>query len=156
MRVWRILSDFKSYPRWHPYREIEGEPVVGAKVVMVVAPKTGRGRRLKATVRAATPGVELSFTTGRPWISLATESFVLEPTARGTRLRHSADMSAFAIRLSGGDEFRTRLGLGLWRRRQGAEGPCRDAGQYPAPPRSVQRTAHMIDPFSAGDLEGEP
>lgn len=109
MRVWRILCDFKSYPRWHPYREVEGEPVVGAKVVMVVGPKNGRARRLKATVLAATPGIDLSFTTGRPWISLATETFLLEPSARGTRLRHSADMSAFAIRLSGGDRFRTRL-----------------------------------------------
>lgn len=56
MRVWRTLCDFKSYPQWHPYREVEGESVVSTKVVMVVVPKNGRARRLKATLPTATPG----------------------------------------------------------------------------------------------------
>ena len=109
MRVWRILCDFQAYSRWNPYREIDGEAVLGARVVMAIGPANAPRRRLKATISAMAPGECFALTSGRPFISRAVESFHLERSARGTLLRHTSEMPEFAIRLFGGDRFRARL-----------------------------------------------
>ncbi len=109
LRVWRALCDFKTYPRWNPYREIEGAAVLGSKVVLLIGPATARRHRVPATISDFRPGELLTLTSGRPPLSRSTESFVLERSARGTLLRHRAEVATFWAFLLGGDRFKVRL-----------------------------------------------
>jgi hypothetical protein len=50
-KVWRILSDFSSYPDWNPLmRSIHGELVVGKRLVVRLQPTGSRGTTFKPTV----------------------------------------------------------------------------------------------------------
>jgi hypothetical protein len=43
-RVWRVLTDFPSYPQWNPFiRRIRGEPKTGERLEVRLEPPGGRG-----------------------------------------------------------------------------------------------------------------
>lgn len=93
MKVWRVLCDFPAYGRWNPYREILGLAAMGKTVTIRIGSDPAKRRAIRAKISAFVPGQELAFTTGRkPWTK-AIESFRLEPSRRGVRLVHSAQMS---------------------------------------------------------------
>lgn len=108
-RVWRILCDFKSYPRWNPYRTIQGEAVLGGKIVLAIGPNPERRRHLKATIHDLRPGETLALRNGTRPLLDAVESFHLERTARGTLLRHRTEMSGLLVGLFDNDRFRANL-----------------------------------------------
>jgi hypothetical protein len=59
-RVWGILTDFASYPKWNPYiRRISGEPKVGERLEVRFEPPGSRGITLKPKVLKAEPEREL-------------------------------------------------------------------------------------------------
>jgi hypothetical protein len=59
-RVWRILTDFASYPRWNPFiRRISGEPVAEERLEVRLEPPDSRGITLRPTVLNAEPNREL-------------------------------------------------------------------------------------------------
>ena len=59
-RVWSLLLDFPAYPRWNPFiRSIEGAPVVGHTLNVVIQPPGSRGMRFRPTVLAVAPHREL-------------------------------------------------------------------------------------------------
>jgi hypothetical protein len=59
-RVWRILTDFASYPRWNPFiRRISGEPTTGERLEVRLEPPDSRGITLRPTVLRAEPTREL-------------------------------------------------------------------------------------------------
>jgi hypothetical protein len=59
-RVWRILTDFASYPQWNPFiRRISGEPTAGERLEVRLEPPGGMGITLRPTVLNAEPYREL-------------------------------------------------------------------------------------------------
>jgi hypothetical protein len=50
-RVWSLLMDFPSYPRWNPFvRSIEGNPSVGGSLRILVCPPGSNGMRFQPRV----------------------------------------------------------------------------------------------------------
>jgi hypothetical protein len=59
-RVWAILIDFASYPAWNPFMQtVRGEPVVGSKLEVRIAPPDGKAMTFRPTVLNAEPNREL-------------------------------------------------------------------------------------------------
>ena len=59
-RVWSLLTDFPSYPRWNPQvRSVEGNLAVGQSLRIFVEPPGARGVRLRPTLLAVRPNREL-------------------------------------------------------------------------------------------------
>jgi hypothetical protein len=59
-QVWAILTDFASYPAWNPFiQSIRGEPVVGSKLEIRIAPPDGKVMTFQPTVLNAEPNREL-------------------------------------------------------------------------------------------------
>jgi hypothetical protein len=50
-QVWRILTDFDSFPSWNPFMtRVEGRPEVGAKPAVTIQPPGGREMTFKPKV----------------------------------------------------------------------------------------------------------
>jgi hypothetical protein len=59
-RVWRMLTDFASYPQWNPFiRTISGQPTKGERLEVRIEPPGGRGMTFKPKVLTAEPNREL-------------------------------------------------------------------------------------------------
>jgi uncharacterized protein YndB with AHSA1/START domain len=109
MKVWRALCDFPAYRRWNPYREIVGLAAMGETVTIRIGPDPAKRRAIRAKISAFVPGEELAFATGRkPWAN-AMESFRLEPSRRGVRLVHCAQMSGLGALWMRSDRFQAGL-----------------------------------------------
>lgn len=53
-RVWRLLTDFASYPEWNPFiRSISGQPTPGERLEVRIEPPGGRGMTFRPTVLTA-------------------------------------------------------------------------------------------------------
>ena len=109
MKVWRALCDFSAYPRWNPYRVIDGVAGLDEKVVLRIGSDPAKRRPVPARITAFEPGKLLVFKTGRPLLIYATETFELERSQRGTRLRHIARMSGVGAGLIGRLTFGPKL-----------------------------------------------
>lgn len=93
--VWRILSDFASYPHWNPLvLRTEGEPGPGARIRITISRPDKPGTVGSMNVRIvdweapralAWRGTIWPFFQGRHWFRLTAE-------AGGTRLDHGEDM----------------------------------------------------------------
>jgi hypothetical protein len=111
MRVWEVLTDFPSYPRWATYlRELSGRAEVGAKVKVVLGPPDRRPYVVDCPVLEATPGVRLAWAAvipGAAWlphfIYSGAHEFVLTEVADGmTRLTQREHFSGLLARLAKG------------------------------------------------------
>ncbi len=50
-RVWRLLTDFASYPEWNPFiRSISGQPTPGERLEVRIEPPGGRDMTFRPTV----------------------------------------------------------------------------------------------------------
>jgi hypothetical protein len=59
-RVWRVLTDFASYPKWNPFiRSISGEPTTGEGLEVRLEPPGGQGMTFKPKVLKAEDNREL-------------------------------------------------------------------------------------------------
>lgn len=59
-RVWSVLTDFGSYPRWNPFvRSIAGDLEVGRTLDIAVEPPGGRAMKFHPVVLAVEPAREL-------------------------------------------------------------------------------------------------
>ena len=59
-RVWQILTDFASFPKWNPFiRRAKGEPVKGAQLEVFLQPSGVRGMTFRPVVLKAEPNREL-------------------------------------------------------------------------------------------------
>ena len=53
-RVWQVLMDFDSYPRWNPFiRSIRGTPEVGSRLEVEIGASGTRPMRFRPTVRVS-------------------------------------------------------------------------------------------------------
>jgi hypothetical protein len=58
--VWRILTDFSSYPQWNPFiRRISGELATGERLEVRLEPPESRGIILRPAVLNAEPNHQL-------------------------------------------------------------------------------------------------
>jgi hypothetical protein len=58
--VWKILSDFVSYPQWNPFmRSIKGDLRKGGKLTVLLQPSGSRGTTFNPTVLTVDPNREL-------------------------------------------------------------------------------------------------
>jgi hypothetical protein len=59
-RVWRVLTDFASFPKWNPViRSISGEPTTGEGLEVRLEPPGGQGMTFKPKVLKAEDNREL-------------------------------------------------------------------------------------------------
>lgn len=58
--IWKILTDFSSYPDWNPFiRRISGSPVEGNRLTISVQPPNGRAMTFRPVVLACIENREL-------------------------------------------------------------------------------------------------
>ncbi len=59
-RVWQILTDFASFPKWNPFiRRAGGEPRIGARLVVFLQPSGAGAKTFRPEVLKAEPNREL-------------------------------------------------------------------------------------------------
>ena len=92
MKVWRAITDFPGYPKWHPFRTVTGELALNEKVRMLVITSPERRRKDSGRISTLIPGEAIAFATGN-LILKNTESYLLTPSRRGTLLRHRTEMT---------------------------------------------------------------
>ncbi|KGN32130.1 hypothetical protein N802_11140 [Knoellia sinensis KCTC 19936] len=112
-KVWEALTDFTAYGEWNPFiRELSGTPEAGQKLTARIHPAGGKAMTFTPTVLAAEPGRELRWL-GRVFVPRLLDgehSFVIEPTATGSRLTHAEEFRGVLVPLVGsaldvGDDF---------------------------------------------------
>ena len=85
-RVWRLLTDFASYPEWNPFiRRISGEPNAGERLEVRIEPPGARGMTFKPTVLNAEPNRELRWLGHLlvPGLFDGEHSFTIQPLGEG-------------------------------------------------------------------------
>lgn len=92
MKVWRAITDFAGYPKWHPFRTVTGELALNEKVKMLVRTRPERQRQDSGRISLLIPGEAISFATGS-LILKNTESYLVTPSRRGALLRHRTEMT---------------------------------------------------------------
>jgi hypothetical protein len=89
-RVWQVLTDFASFPRWNPFiRQASGEPRSGAKLEVTFQPSgVSRAMSFKPRVLRAEPGRELRWKGHliMPGIFDGEHIFMIDPVS-ATRVR---------------------------------------------------------------------
>ncbi|MBL6618192.1 MAG: SRPBCC domain-containing protein [Reyranella sp.] len=102
--IWRVLVDFKAYPEWNPFiRRLVGEAKVGARLEVTAQAEGRKPMTFKPTVLVAEPGRELRWR-GRvlmPGIFDGEHAFIIEPQAKGCRLRHEETFTGLLVPLLG-------------------------------------------------------
>ena len=67
--VWRVLTDFPSYPKWNPFiRSVQGNPVQGQRLKVRMRLPRGRTYKFSPRVVKAVPATELRWR-GRMFIA---------------------------------------------------------------------------------------
>ena len=87
-KVWAVLADLASYPRWHPvFRAVSGQLAAGNKLTITTTiPTSGHTMTVKVTVLTAEPGTELRWVSKLLGITISERSFLLSPVDGGTSL----------------------------------------------------------------------
>jgi hypothetical protein len=88
-RVWKLLTDFDSFPQWNSFiPRLSGEPVEGSKLEVDLRPPGGRGLTIRPTVLKSEPNREFRWLghLGMPGLFDGEHSFVIEPVD-GNRVR---------------------------------------------------------------------
>jgi hypothetical protein len=114
-RIWSVLTDFASHGEWNPFiRSIEGEPVVGSRLQVRIAPPGGRAMTFKPTVTVVDPSLELRWL-GRlllPGLFDGEHRFRLEPLdGDRTRFVQSERFSGILVAFSGKGLAKTERGF---------------------------------------------
>lgn len=61
-KIWKILTDFESYPQWNPFIvSITGEVEKGNKIVVSIKPSDGKGMIFKPIILTKIDNKELSW-----------------------------------------------------------------------------------------------
>lgn len=68
-RVWEILTDFQSYPKWNPFlKSLEGDVQIGKRITVNITPPDGKAMTFKPVVLEYKPHVEFKWL-GHLWIN---------------------------------------------------------------------------------------
>ena len=103
MRVWAVLTDLNSYPKWNPlFPRATGEIAVGKRLTLWSVAANGRRQTVRPRVLAVEPGVELRWKASIPGIMGGEHRFELSPASGGTRLVQSEIFRGILVPFSGG------------------------------------------------------
>jgi hypothetical protein len=113
--VWAELTAFSAYAAWNPFiTSFEGEPAVGSRVEVRIAPPGGRPMTFRPTITVVEEGERLEWL-GRlllPGIFDGRHSFHLEALEPGgTRVTQAEEFSGFLVPLTGKTLDKTRAGF---------------------------------------------
>lgn len=100
-QIWRVLTDFASYPAWNPFiRQIEGEVAVGERLRICIQLPGQSAMRFTPRLVAVEPGQSLCWL-GHwlvPGLLDGEHHFALLPQGHGTtRLVHSEAFSGLLV-----------------------------------------------------------
>ena len=99
-KVWSVLTDFDSYPSWHPWLRISGDPGPANQVTCSFDPKMeGKPFRLDAQIEEWDRPFRFAWTWGVDWVFKVREQFVLHKVSSGTRVEHSFHCRGIAAAL---------------------------------------------------------
>ena len=116
-KVWSVLTDFESHPRWNPFiKSIEGEKLVGKNLVVSIKPPGGGGMTFKPVVLKFDPLREFRWKgkLGVKGIFDGEHYFILEEAgASRTRFIHGEHFSGILVALMKGMLDITRDGFVL-------------------------------------------
>ena len=94
-RVWAILTDFSSCPKWNPFiRFIRGVPEKGERLEVRIQPSGAKGMTFRPCVLVADAGLELRWL-GRfllPGIFDGEHSFTIQPISDGKVLFRQSEL----------------------------------------------------------------
>jgi len=100
-RVWEVLTDFASYPRWNPFMtQVRGTARPGERLVIRMQPAAGRAVTFRPTVLDADPGRRLRWIgrLGMPGIFDGEHTFAIEPRGDGhVRLTQQEDYRGLLV-----------------------------------------------------------
>lgn len=85
-RVWQLLIDFASYPKWNPFiRRASGKPEKGEQLEVYLQPEGAGGMTVRARVLTSEPGRELRWRGHLllPGLFDGEHSFIIEPLVAG-------------------------------------------------------------------------
>jgi hypothetical protein len=85
-RVWRLLTDFASYPQWNPFiRRAVGKPEKGEHLEVYLQPEGAKGMTFRPRVLTAEPGRELRWLGHLliPGLFDGEHIFIIEPLVTG-------------------------------------------------------------------------
>lgn len=99
--AWAVLADFGAHAEWNPFmRRIEGEPTVGSRLVVELAPPGGRSMTFRPRVTAAEPERVFEWLghLGVPGLFDGRHRFELVPLPDGrTRLVHGESFRGLLV-----------------------------------------------------------
>ena len=84
--VWRLLTDFASYPQWNPFiRRASGKPEKGEHLEVYLQPEGAKGMTFRPLVLTAEPGRELRWLGHLliPGLFDGEHIFIIEPLVAG-------------------------------------------------------------------------
>jgi len=100
--VWSVLTDFAAYPEWNPFIvSIQGKPVVGERLRVVISPPQQSERRSSPEVLRSDSGKELRWrdVLWFRWLFCGEHFFRLQESGPGhTRLVHGEDFSGWLLK----------------------------------------------------------
>lgn len=98
-KVYAVLADLDSYPKWNPYhRRVEGKFEEGAELKIYVLRTDGKEVEVPPHMMRIVENQEITWGGGIRGIFYGVHSFVLESEAQNkTLLKHNEDFSGIAI-----------------------------------------------------------
>jgi hypothetical protein len=101
--AWAALADFADHAAWNPFMvRLEGEPRVGSRLLVELAPPGGRPMTFRPVVTAVEPGRRLQWLghLGVRGLFDGRHDFLLDPLPEGrSRLTHSETFSGLLVPL---------------------------------------------------------
>jgi len=101
-RVWAVLADLPSYPRWNPvFVKASGQLTAGNRVTLTsLQPVTGHTMTVKVKVVTANRATELRWASNVLGLMHSERSFILSPADGGTRLMQTGSYRGLYTRFS--------------------------------------------------------
>lgn len=101
--VWRVLTDFPSYPKWNPFiRSVQGKPAPGQLLKIRIRLPRGRTYKFSSRVAKAIPATELRWR-GKMLIEGLFDgehAFIIVPNGiKGVRFIHREHFSGLLVPL---------------------------------------------------------
>lgn len=113
-RVWDVLTDFVSYPRWNPFvTRLDGFAKAGERLEVRIEPPGGRAMTFRPVVLRAEPSRHLAWK-GRlflPGLFDGEHSFRIEVIQGGSRFHQSEHFTGVLVPLFGGMLKQTERGF---------------------------------------------
>ena len=107
-RVWRVLTDFASYPQWNPFiQSLSGPLAVGERLSVRIQPPGGKAMTFRPTVLTVEDNRKLCWR-GRlllPGIFDGEHHFELARTTSGSSFSQEEKFSGVLVRMMGAAVF---------------------------------------------------